>query len=150
MNDRKNRKTKVRDVMEPAFDSVHLDDTLNVAAGKMRERNVDALAVLEGDKLVGVLTMGDLHVRTGGDATTLDALVRDVVSLAVNFCLENHTVDQAAAIMAGGRVHRLPVVATDHTMVGIVSLNDLSGQTPQDGAGPSPPRGAPGMHARGG
>ncbi|MEO5373238.1 MAG: CBS domain-containing protein [Alphaproteobacteria bacterium] len=124
----KQRKTIVRDVMEPSFESVALDDTLDAAADKMKDRNVDALAVLEGDKLVGVLTVSDLHARAGGDAAALDALVRDVVSLAVNFCLENHTIEQAAAIMDGGRVHRLPVVASDHTMVGIVSLRDLARQ----------------------
>ena len=115
--------TRVRDVMEPAVASVGLDDTLDLAVVRMRERNVDAVTVVEDEKLVGMLTARELTLRTEANA-----LVRDVVSLAVNFCLEHHTIEQAAAIMAGGRVHRLAVVAPDHRVVGVVSLQAMAGR----------------------
>lgn len=119
------RKTKVRDVMDPLPASIRIDDTLAEAAGRMQEHNIDLLAVVEDDKLVGVLTVSDLR-RRGIDEEALGCLVRDVARQAVNFCLENHSVEAAAAIMAGGRVRRLPVVANDHTVVGIVSLSRLA------------------------
>ncbi len=51
---------KVKDIMSPEVVTVAPDDTVEFAAVKMLERRVSGLPVLENDRLVGIMTIGDV------------------------------------------------------------------------------------------
>lgn len=119
--------TAVRDIMSASVEHIHLDDTLQHAALRMRSAEVGALPVLDGDRLAGVLTDRDLALRAVADG--LDpkrTAVRDVYSPRVAHCLTSHSLEEAAAIMEGSGVRRLPVLDESRTLVGMLSVSDLS------------------------
>jgi CBS domain-containing protein len=60
---------RVKDVMHGDVVTVDAATTLPEAAALLRERKIGCLPVVEGDRLVGVLTEGDL-VALVADATT--------------------------------------------------------------------------------
>jgi CBS domain-containing protein/ribosome-associated translation inhibitor RaiA len=66
-NHRKGR--KVQDLMTPRVISVEPDTTLHRAAALMRARLIGSLPVVEGERLVGIVTATDVFDALGGDAT---------------------------------------------------------------------------------
>jgi CBS domain-containing protein len=71
-------------------------------------------------KPVGVVSKSDLIEDTRG------LLVRDLM-MPIAFTLpENATLSQAAALMAYENIHRVPVVAADGAVIGIISALDIA------------------------
>lgn len=117
----------VQDIMSTAVEHIHLDDSLQHAALRMRSAEVGGLPVLDGDRLAGMLTDRDIALRAVAEG--LDpkrTAVRDVYSPRVVHCLNSHSLDEAAAIMEGSGVRRLPVLDEGGALVGMVSVTDLS------------------------
>ena len=58
---------KVQDIMTRNVVSIQASDTLQAAAQRMRELNIGALPVCEGDALVGMVTDRDISERRPKD-----------------------------------------------------------------------------------
>ena len=54
---------KLREIMTDNVEVIHPDDTLQIAAEKIRDRDIGFLPVCDGDRLIGVLTDRDLITR---------------------------------------------------------------------------------------
>jgi CBS domain-containing protein len=118
---------RVKDIMarEPA--TVHVDHSLAEAAMRMKEADVGALFVVDGDELVGVVTDRDLVIRgIAPGAAPSSAPVIDTITRHVVFCHENSSLEDAAVLMAQQRIRRLAVVDDDRELVGVLSLGDLA------------------------
>jgi CBS domain-containing protein len=105
----------------------HIDAGLSVrdAARYMTERRVGAVAVLDGDRLVGILSERDIMGRVVAAARDLDQTpVRDVMTreLVVAHMEDSHEDGLRTMKQAGCR--HLPVVEGDR-LVGMVSQRDL-------------------------
>jgi len=62
------RTARVRDAMTEGIDYCFEDDHVTVAAHHMEDKQIRRLVVLNRDKrLVGIVSLGDLAVETGGD-----------------------------------------------------------------------------------
>ena len=72
----------VRDYMTPNPHSVRIDRSLTVAHGLMRKHKIRHLPVLDAGKLVGVLSLRDLHlIETLPDVDASDVKVEDAMTL---------------------------------------------------------------------
>jgi CBS domain-containing protein len=90
--------------------------------------------VVDGERLVGILTDRDITVRAVAEGRELaTTLVDDVMTREVVFASEDQEVDEAARIMGQRQIRRLPVVDRDQRLVGIVSLADLAVDSPDRG-----------------
>ena len=119
----------VSEVMTRDVDLVAPDTTLQAVARKMRDRDIGSLPVVEGDKLVGMVTDRDIVVNViadSGDCTS--ARAREAMSEKLLYCYEDQSVDDVLKNMGGVQVRRMPVVNRDKRLVGIVSLGDLARQ----------------------
>ena len=97
--------------------------TLGEAAAKMAERGVGAVVVLEGERIVAILTERDVMkaVAAGQDGT---ASVTDWMTRHPDTIEPDDTTDHAASLMINGGFRHLPVVEGGK-VVGIVSIRDL-------------------------
>jgi CBS domain-containing protein len=119
---------RVKNVMTSPVQVVEPDTSVVAAANQMRDANVGSLPVGEGDRLSGMITDRDIVVRCVAEGSDCQKrTVRDVMSAELLVCFEDQPVDEARRLMTEYQVRRLPVLDHKQRLVGIVSLDDLSG-----------------------
>jgi CBS domain-containing protein len=121
-----NVSTKVRNAMTPGVRAVAPTDSVTEAAQAMKEQDVGSLPVVEGARLVGIVTDRDIVVRAvaeGVDPRT--ATVGEVTSGDLVTVEPDEDLDDALKLMAQHRIRRLPVVE-DGRLVGVVAQADVA------------------------
>ncbi len=131
---------KVSEVMSRDVRHVAPAERLRRAAQMMRELDVGALPVCDGEQLVGMVTDRDIVVR--GTAAGLgpdEASVADVMSEGVHWCFADQTVDEVMRQMADRQVRRIPVISDERQrqLVGMVALGDLAMHAAEPAAEPA-------------
>ena len=101
------------------------DATVYEAIDQLSEKGVGALLVMEGKRLVGIVSERDYarKVILKGKASR-ETYVWEIMSQPVICVLPECTVEQTMALMTEKRVRHLPVVE-DETVVGVISIGDV-------------------------
>lgn len=91
----------------------------------LAERDIGALLVIEGEKLVGILSERDYarKVILKGKSS-MQTTVQEIMTSRVVVVEAQHTIDEALAIMTEKRLRHLPVMRGE-MVVGVVSIGDL-------------------------
>jgi CBS domain-containing protein len=128
---------KVNEVMTRNVEFIQPNDSLQLAARKMRDQDIGFLPVYEGDELIGVVTDRDIAVRAVADGMNPEAIIgRELVTSPVVYCFEDQNVEEAARLMSDNQVRRLVVVDRKNSQpVGVISLGDLAGTIKEKTAG---------------
>lgn len=100
------------------------DTTLLEAASAMEGSDLGSLAVVEGMKLLGLVTERDIRRAVAGDID-LDTAVSEVMSDDPDTFDPDLDVWDAAAWIAESGYRHLPVVGDDGELLGVVSIRDL-------------------------
>jgi CBS domain-containing protein len=117
----------IADIMTRDVQTVSPQDTIQRAAQLMDELNVGAIPVLDGDKLVGMITDRDITVRSVAiGQNPVSTKVADVMSTDVRTCTEDQSVDEVLDTMGDVQIRRIPVLDAQSKVVGIVSLGDVA------------------------
>src|SRR6476619_5597960 len=91
----------------------------------LAEHNVGALPVLDGGRLVGIVSERDVVRRLHlGGAGLLQLTVAEIMSTKVTTCGPTDKIEDLARILTEGRFRHMPVVQ-DGALVCIVSIGDL-------------------------
>jgi CBS domain-containing protein len=105
--------------------SVPPDAVVIDAIRVMAEKHVGALLVMEGARLVGILSERDYARKVVLMGRSSDSTpVRDIMTAAVRTIEPDGTVDDAMRVMTEHRIRHLPVLQGSK-VVGIVSIGDL-------------------------
>jgi CBS domain-containing protein len=115
----------VKDIMSKDCVTVSLQDNVYEIAVKMKEHDIGFIPVVEGKRLVGVVTDRDLVVRGYAAKREGSAAVQQVISEQITSIPSHTSVDDAAKIMAKEQIRRLPVVDNGE-LVGIIAIGDLA------------------------
>lgn len=115
---------RISNVYRPAIFGCQADERLPEVARRMMEKNVGALAVLEGEQVKGVITERDLTeaLATFEDPTTVSAATCASTELRVAH-LDEDTRDVARRMLEAS-VRHMPV-DDNGRLVGMVSMRDL-------------------------
>ncbi|MGF1500943.1 MAG: CBS domain-containing protein [Paracoccaceae bacterium] len=109
-----------------AVETVHPQTTVAEAAGRLSQKRIGALVVLQSDgAIAGILSERDL-VRGIGEAgaAALDRPVAALMTARVECCVPTDTGVSVLERMTAGRFRHMPVV--DHgRMVGLLSIGDV-------------------------
>jgi CBS domain-containing protein len=100
------------------------DTTLLEAAGAMEGSDLGSLAVVEGRRLLGLITERDIR-RAVANGTDLDSPVSAVMSDDPDTFDPDLDVWDAASWIAESGYRHLPVVGDDGDLLGVVSIRDL-------------------------
>ena len=118
--------TQITEVMTSNPTTCEPQASVADAAKVMAKEDVGSIPIVEGDRLVGVLTDRDIVLRVVADGRDAQSVTigeiasRDVVTVSTNDGL-----DRALELMAENQVRRLPVVEGDK-LVGIVAQRDVA------------------------
>jgi CBS domain-containing protein len=117
----------IREAMTSDPCSIDTDKSVAYAAKMMRDEDVGIAPIVEGDRLVGVLTDRDIAVRVVAEGLdpervkVYEVATRDVVTLD-----PEQDLDEALRLLARHQVRRLPVVEEDGRLVGVVAQADVA------------------------
>lgn len=101
------------------------DTTVYKAIEQMAQKGVGALLVMEGERLVGIVSERDYarKVILQGK-TSRETQVREIMSHPVICAGPQLTVEETMALMTDKRVRHLPVVIEER-VVGVISIGDV-------------------------
>jgi len=101
------------------------DATVYEAIDQMAQKGVGALLVMEGERLVGIVSERDYarKVILKGKSSR-EIQIREIMSHPVICVSPELTIEQTMALMTDNRVRHLPVVAAE-TVVGVISIGDV-------------------------
>jgi CBS domain-containing protein len=117
----------IKDVMSSNPCSIDAEKSVAYAAKMMREEDVGLAPIVDGDKLIGMLTDRDIAIRVVAEGRNPDQVkVADVASKQVVTIDPQQDLDEALRIMAKHQVRRLPVVQEDGKLVGVVAQADIA------------------------
>jgi CBS domain-containing protein len=116
---------KIKDIMSTDCVTVTLQDNLYEIALKMKQNDIGFIPVVEGKKLIGVVTDRDLVIRGYAEKHSGSTAVEQVITRDVATITPDTTVDEAAKLMAREKIRRLPVVQNGE-LIGVVAIADLA------------------------
>ncbi len=145
------RSMPVRDAMTTDVLTFAPGDTVEAAMRTLVDRGIDAAPVVEGDRVVGLLSTGDLIVAEGqvhvptvfsllgasielpGERKrfeedlrrALGGTVQDVMTREPHTVGPDATLEDAATLLHTHDVSRLPVVDDDGRLLGILARGDI-------------------------
>lgn len=109
----------------PEVYAVAPDDSVMAAIRLMAEKGVGAVLVMQGARLVGIVSERDyarkivLHGRSSADTAVRDIMTADVVTVG-----PQHSVEHCMQVVTDHRIRHLPVVEGDD-VIGVISIGDL-------------------------
>jgi CBS domain-containing protein len=120
--------TKIREVMTERPRAVTSETSVREAARLMEAEDIGSLPVVdEGTRLLGILTDRDIAIRVVGHGLDPETTrVGEIASTDLVALTPEHDLDEALAVMAREQVRRLPIVAREDELVGVIAQADIA------------------------
>lgn len=125
----------VRDWMSTKVITIDVKDSMHDAIKLMKENNIRMLPVMKKDKLVGLITDGDLKRASASDANALEVHelayflskleVKDIMTknpITVPF---DYTMEETAEVLLENKISGAPVVNDRDQVIGVITQTDL-------------------------
>lgn len=118
---------KTSEIMSREVSAVSPANSIKSAADIMRVNNVGILPVVDGNRMVGIITDRDIVLRVISDGKAVaDSVVEDAMTEEVHYCLDDDDVEDVAKRLGELRIRRMPVLDSSGHIVGMISLDDVA------------------------
>ena len=117
---------KVRDAMAKTISSARPDSTVQEVAEMMKKEDSGFVPVVEGERLVGVVTDRDIVIRCLAERhrNCLEEAIDHIMSRNVHTIEPDRDIAEAADMMQGDEIRRLAVTEGGR-LVGVLSHGNL-------------------------
>jgi CBS domain-containing protein len=120
---------RIQEIMTTSVVTAAPDSSARAVAALMRDRNVGSVVLIdETGRPVGMVTDRDLAVDLLAEAADPETPAESAATTPVVTGRHDMELEEAAALMVGHRIRRLPVMDGD-ALVGIVTLDDIAVRT---------------------
>jgi CBS domain-containing protein len=116
----------IREVMTPDPTTVEPGTSAQDAARKMKSEDVGSLPIVDGGRLVGMVTDRDLALRLVAEGKSADTQVGELGSRELVTIDPQQDLGEAARLMSEHQLRRLPVCEEDGKLVGILAQADVA------------------------
>jgi CBS domain-containing protein len=118
---------KIKELMTVRPRTVKLGDSIVDAAKLMKGEDAGIAPIVDGDRLVGVVTDRDIAIRVVAEGRDPESTrVEEIASQDLVTIDPQQDLDEALRLMTHHQVRRLPVVEEDGRLVGIVAQADVA------------------------
>jgi len=118
---------QIKELMTVKPRTVKQGDSIVDAAKLMKGEDTGIAPIVDGDRLVGVVTDRDIAIRVVAEGRDPQSTkVEEVASQNLVTIDPQQELDEALRLMAKHQVRRLPVVEEDGKLVGIVAQADVA------------------------
>jgi acetoin utilization protein AcuB len=115
--------------------TIDMNDSMQEAIKLIRENSINMLPVINKQRLVGVVTDGDLKRASASDATTLEIhellylitkiKIKDIMTKDPITVLPEFSVEETAEVLLKNRISGVPVMDVKGLVLGVITQNDL-------------------------
>lgn len=100
--------------------------SLREVAAMMRDGDMGAVPIVDGSKLIGIVTDRDIVVRAVSEGKTADSPISEAMTTELFTVTPDDFVFEAIRLMGDKQVRRIPVVKTDGSLAGIIAMADVA------------------------
>ena len=117
---------KCREIMTSDVKTATREMTLREVAGLMRDGDMGSIPVVEGGKLVGIVTDRDIVVRSIAEGKDALSPVGDAMTTEIFSVKPDDFAFEAIRMMGDKQVRRIPVVDESGALAGIIAMADVA------------------------
>jgi CBS domain-containing protein len=92
---------------------------------KMQHDNVGAVIIVEGEKIVGLVTDRDIALALGSGKATPDSPASQIMTKQVETIWQDQGIFNATQYLMGHKIRRLPIIDRQERLVGMITADDL-------------------------
>ena len=128
-------KELVKDNMTTSVMTVSPDTSLTDAHHLMTSNKIRRLPVVDGDNLLGIVTLTDVQQAQPSDATSLSVwelnyllsklTIKKIMTAPVMSISQDANIKEAANMMLNNKFGGIPVVDADGKLVGLITESDI-------------------------
>ncbi len=124
-----NARRRCREIMTRNVTTASREMSLQAVAALMRDGDMGAMPVVEGEKLVGIVTDRDIVVRAIAAGKDVSTQIGDVMTSEIFSVKEDDFVFEAIRLMGDRQVRRVPIINEKGELVGIIAMADVALET---------------------
>ena len=124
-----NARRRCREIMTSSVRTANREMSLAEVARLMRDGEMGALPVVEGERLVGIVTDRDIVVRAIADGKDFSTPIGDVMTTEIYSVKPDDFVFEAIRLMGDKQVRRVPIINDTGALVGIIAMADVALET---------------------
>ncbi len=117
---------RCREIMTSNVRTANREMSLRDVAVMMRDGDMGSIPVVEDGKLVGIVTDRDIVVRSIAEGKDSTSAVGDAMTTEIFSVRPDDFVFEAIRLMGDKQVRRVPVVADDGSLAGIIAMADIA------------------------
>jgi len=117
---------KCRELMSKNVRTATGDTTLKDVAAMMRDGDMGAVPIVDGNKLVGIVTDRDIVVRAISEGSGVDSPVSAAMTADPFTVNPDDFAFEAVRLMGEKQVRRVPVINEDGSLAGIIAMADIA------------------------
>lgn len=117
---------KCREIMTKNVRTATRGSSLREVATLMRDGDMGAVPIVDGGRLVGIVTDRDIVVRAVSDGKTPDSPVSEAMTAELFTVKPDDFVFEAVRLMGDKQIRRIPVVNEDGSLAGIIAMADVA------------------------
>lgn len=123
------QRMRCRDIMTQNVRTTAPTAALRDVATMMRDGDMGAVPVVDGGKLIGIVTDRDIVIRAVAEGNDSSTTVGEVMTRELFTVSPDDFVFEAVRLMGDKQVRRVPVVGTDGALAGIIAMADVALET---------------------
>lgn len=117
---------RCREIMSSDVKTATRDSTLREVAEWMRDGDMGSIPVVDGGKLVGIVTDRDIVVRSIAAGKDPSTPVGEAMTTEIFSVRPDDFVFEAIRLMGDKQVRRIPVVSENGDLAGIIAMADIA------------------------